>query len=87
LLAGVFSAGFCVFVFCVVLPRIQSEKDMASAALALALAFPGILIFAGSATMCLVLVIRDWHGNTTRALLLRLVDESTTRTPNDEHVA
>ena len=87
LLVGVFNVGVCVFISFLVLPHVQSEKDMASAALMLAITFPGILIFAGSATVCLALAVRDWHGNTTRMLLLRLVDESAKRSAKDEHAA
>src|SRR2546430_1224046 len=87
LLVGVFSAGVCFFISSLVLPRIQSEKDMASTAFILAITFPAILIFAGNATMCLALAFRDWHGNTARVLMLRLVDESAKRKAKDEHTA
>ena len=87
LASGIFSAAVCVYIFLLVLPRVQSEKHMASAAMVAAVTFPAVLVFASAATMCLTLVFRDWHGNTTRILLLRLVDESSKRKVLDEHAA
>jgi uncharacterized membrane protein HdeD (DUF308 family) len=76
LVSGIFSAGICIAIFCMVVTRIQSKSaDIASSALLLSLSFPIILIFTGHATICLLLAIRDWHGNTARTLLLRLLDE------------
>ena len=78
LLAGILSAAGCIFVLCMAMPQVQSE-DTASGAFMLAIMFPVVLVFAGTAAMCLGLVCRDWHGNTTRSLLLRLVDGSAER--------
>jgi uncharacterized membrane protein HdeD (DUF308 family) len=80
LVSGIFSAGFCVTIFCMVVSYLQSKSpDTASSALLLSVSFPIILIFAGHAAVCLALAIRDWHGNTTRTLLLRLLDEGDKR--------
>ena len=75
LFMGVFQAATGIAVLCVIMPRIESgREDMASSALILSLSYPFILLCAGSATLFLCLAIRDWHGNTTRTLLLRLLD-------------
>jgi hypothetical protein len=87
LASGILSAGLCGFILCFILPRVQSGTDMAGAAFGLALMFPMVLVFAQIAAIGLALVIRDWHGNTTRTLLLRLVDDSTKRAAEDEHNA
>ena len=55
------------------MPRITSG-DTANAALILAIVFPIVLVFVTNATICFVLVFRDWHGNAMRSLMLRLID-------------
>lgn len=77
LLVGVFSAGGCVSMLYFVLAGIRPGNDPASAAFVLAIAFPGLLIFACSAAFCLYLALRNWGGNTIQTLLLRIVDDST----------
>ena len=88
LVSGIFSAGLCIAIFCLVVPRIQSKsEDISSAEFMLSFSFPIILLFAGTASMCLTLVIRDWHGNTTRTLLIKLLDEQQERgIPDDKAV-
>jgi cytochrome bd-type quinol oxidase subunit 2 len=76
LFAGLFCIAACVFFLCAAVPRVQGA-DAASGALILAILFPMILVFVGCATTCFVLVFRDWHGNPTRSLLLKLIDAST----------
>jgi hypothetical protein len=76
LFAGVVSAVVVVFFLFVAIPRIQST-DSASGGVMMAIIFPIILVFVGTATICFTLVIRDWHGNATRSLLLKLIDAET----------
>ena len=77
--SGVFHAAVAVVTSCVFLPQIQAESDMANAAFELAVVFPLVLVFSANATLFLCLAIRDWHGNTTRMLLLKLLETSSKR--------
>jgi hypothetical protein len=88
LVIGISSAGLCIAIFYLVVPSAQSQsQDASSSALLLSVSFPIILIFASQATVCLSPAIRDWHGNATHTLLLRLLDECKKRSVGDDHAA
>src|SRR5512133_3530111 len=73
LFVGVFCAAASIFWAWVAVSSVQSEET-AKAALSVALAFPTELVSLGIGTQCFIMAIRDWHGNATRSLLLRLID-------------
>ena len=68
------------------MPRIKSG-DMASAAFILVIVFPIVLVFVVNATICFVLVFRDWHGNAMRSLMLRLIDGSAERKATNDRAS
>lgn len=82
LFVGLFSLGLSVTGLVIVIPFLQRASDTkaesaVAAAFMLALLHPAILGFACVGIVALFWTIRDWRGNSTRILLLRLLDDRT----------
>jgi uncharacterized membrane protein YfcA len=78
--SGVLSLGLGVAGLVIVVPFLQRASDAktesaVAAAFMLALFHPMIMAFICIAVVTLYCVIRDWQGDSTRTLLLRLIDD------------
>jgi len=81
LLGGILLLLVAVIRLCILASEIRSANmiktaDVADLALSVAVLFPGFLVDFTIAVALFIMVIRDWHGNSTRTLLLRLVDNA-----------
>ena len=99
--AGIFSAA-CTLVLVVLLQQmllspedeISSHRDpsfagisFASRTLLFAMFWPQCLLMVCVSAFCIVKAVIDWHGNTNRMLLLKLLDARQSQTPTPAKIA
>lgn len=75
LLGGAFLCGCYLLMLLWVTKAVSVEEFGESAALIYAMVFPKAYVMIAAAAILMGWAIRDWRGNTTRTLLLKLIDQ------------
>jgi|SRR6185295_5611189 len=84
LVSGIVTGVVAAYIFYLTTSQFPSDGDSVSSVVILVLSFIACLMFTAIASFQLVQVFTDWHGNTTRVLLLKLIDESTKEPEGDK---